>query len=66
MTCDRFKGMVGYKGQNYAVVADKPDGSESRLGWQNSEDLSAWQSMAKAWGLTNLRLVPMPISEENR
>jgi len=62
--CDRLKGMVGYKGQKYSVVADKEDGTETLLGWQNSEDSTSWQSLAKAWRLSNLRLVPVHMSEK--
>jgi hypothetical protein len=56
MTCDRFKDRVGYKGQKYAVLANKEDGTETQLGWQNGESLEAWAGLARAWHLDNLRL----------
>lgn len=55
MACDRFKDRVGYRGQKYEVLADKENGTVTRLGWQNGPDLRAWEPLAKAWRLTNLR-----------
>ena len=57
--CHHFDGKVGYKGQKYAVVADKPDGSITCLGWQNKDKIergSVWKLLAKHMRLTNPRL----------
>jgi hypothetical protein len=57
MACHFFDGKVGYHGQRYAVVAEREDGTSTRLGWQDADVLSAgWTSLALHFGLHNLRL----------
>jgi hypothetical protein len=57
MTCHHWDGKVGYKGQKYAVVGDKEDGTTRRLGWQNADKLGdGWKTLAQHFGLKNLRL----------
>jgi hypothetical protein len=56
MTCHHWDGRVGYKGQRYAVVGDKEDGTTQCLGWTNNRDIKRWQFLADHLCLTNLRL----------
>ena len=54
-TCHRFDNHVGYKGQRFQAVGDKPDGTILPLGWTNTNNLKPWKFLAEHFGLENLR-----------
>jgi hypothetical protein len=64
-TCRRFKDRVGYRGQKYAVVGDREDGSKTTLGYQNADTIGdAWNKLAHHFRLRNLRLEEMKQGEQ--
>lgn len=49
MTCKRFEGRVGYKGQTYVVVATSTETKEEQqIGWQN-EPTGGLTEMVDKW-----------------
>lgn len=63
MSCDRFAGRVGYKGQKYGVYFTR-DGEEHLFGWQNEASGGLERAASLMPGVTSTRVLAwVPFTE---